>query len=718
MTLLDSTADVAFEDNAPDYHSLNAEVNLYGADGRLQLGKDKEAAKQYFLQHVNPNTVFFHNLQERLDYLFEAGYYEREVFDQYDFDFIQRLNDNLYAYKYRFKSYMGAVKFFNSYALKTRDGKRYLERFEDRVLANALLLGNGDESDAWHIGEAIMTGFQPATPTFTNAGKKARGGYTSCFLIRTEDNLESIMRTVASTGQLAKRGGGVGILGTNVRAAGDPIKGIQNAASGVVPFAKVLDDTLAWINQLGTRQGAGVVYLNAHHLDVMALLDSKRENADDLRRLKILSVGLMVPDITYELARSGEPMYLFSPHDVEKEYGKPFSDISVTELYRDMVDNPRIRKSKIDAREFFQKVTEVQAESGYPYIIHEDTVNRLNPIHGRINMSNLCVEIVQVNAPSTFNEDGSYEEIGKDISCNLGSLLVGGAVRSGDFGGVVDAAVRALTTVTLRAEFASVPSVEAANNAYHSIGVGSMGLHGFFAEEGIEYDSEEALDFVDAYFSAVNFHTLRASNRIAEERRETFFEFEKSTYATGEFFTQYLVENFQPKTEKVRRLFERYGMHIPTPVEWAELRSDVMSGGLFHSYRIANAPNGSISYVRDVTSAIHPITSLIEARQEGRLGTVYYPAAGLTDANKGIYKDAYQIGWKPLIDLYATAQKHIDQSQSLTLFFDKNATNRDVLKAQQYAFRSGIKSIYYSRFQRDSVDLSEFDQAMCVSCAI
>jgi ribonucleoside-diphosphate reductase alpha chain len=715
---LEPVSDVNFAKDEPDYHSLNAEANLYGPDGKMQLDKDKEAARQYFLQHVNPNTYFFLNFEDRMKYLFEAGYYEQEVFNQYSMNFLKTLNDEIYAKNYRFASYMGAVKFFKAYALKTRDGKRYLEHFEDRVLANAVLLGDGNEKQARNIANAIMTGYQPATPTFTNAGKKARGGYSSCFLIRTEDNLESIMRSVASTGQLAKRGGGVGILGTNIRAAGDPIKGIENAASGVVPYGKVLDDTLAWINQLGTRQGAGVLYLNAHHMDVLALLDSKKENADDLTRLKILSVGLMIPDITYELTRTGEPMYLFSPHDVELAYGKPFSDISVTEHYRDMVDNPKIRKSKIDAREFFQRIAEVQAESGYPYIINEDTVNRGNPLEGRINMSNLCVEITQINTPSTFKTDGSYDEIGYDISCNLGSLLVGGAIRSRDFAGLIDASMRALTTVTLRAEFESVPSVEKANNAYHSVGLGSMGLHGFFMESGIAYDSPEAIDFMSAYSSAINFYSIQTSAKIAQERQERFLGFENSTYASGAYFTQYAEESFEPKTKKVQALFEQYGFHTPTQEEWAKLAKTVKKHGLFHSYRLANAPTGSISYVRDMTSSIHPITSLVESRQEGALGTVYYPAAGLTNENKNEYKDAYQIGWKPLIDLYAAAQKHVDQSQSMTLFFDEDATSKDVIKAIQYAYRSGVKSVYYARFKRNSAGIGAQDAELCVSCAV
>src|SRR5699024_3007453 len=127
-----------------------------------------------------------------------------------------------------------------------------------------------------------------------------------------------------------------------------------------------------------------------------------------------------------------EDMYLFSPYDVERVYGVPFGDLSVTENYYDMVNDARIKKTKISARVFFQTVAELQFESGYPYIVFEDTVNRANPIKGRINMSNLCSEILQVNTPTTYNEDLSYNEVGKDISCNLGSMNIAMAMDGGD----------------------------------------------------------------------------------------------------------------------------------------------------------------------------------------------------------------------------------------------------------------------------------------------
>ena len=409
------------KDSSYNYHELNAMLNLYGADGKIQFEKDRQAARQYFLEHVNKNTVFFHNLKERLDYLVEDEYYEKELLDKYSFEFITKIHDYAYSFKFRFESFLGAFKFYTSYALKTFDGNRYLERFEDRIVMTALLLAEGDEQRAMTLVAEIISGrFQPATPTFLNSGKAQRGELVSCFLLRTEDNMESIARSINSSLQLSKRGGGVALLLTNIRESGAPIKKIEGQSSGVIPVMKMVEDAFSYANQLGARQGAGAVYLNAHHPDILKFLDTKRENADEKVRIKSLSLGVVIPDITLDLARTNEDMYLFSPYDVEKVYGVPMSDISVTEKYQEMVDDARIRKSKINARKLFETIAELQFESGYPYIVYEDTVNRDNPIAGRINMSNLCSEILQVNTPTTYNEDLSYNQVGKDISCNLG----------------------------------------------------------------------------------------------------------------------------------------------------------------------------------------------------------------------------------------------------------------------------------------------------------
>jgi len=1511
-----------------DYHELNAQVKLMGEDGKLQLHKDKEAARAFFLHHVNENTVFFHDLEEKLDYLFKNDYYEKELFDKYDFDFVKSLYKKAYAYKFRFPSFMGAFKYYTSYTLKTFDGKRYLERYEDRVVVVALYLADGDEDAAEHLLDEMMGGrFQPATPTFLNAGKKQRGemvscfegdtpistphgeitisnivegdsvythdgsvqkvtgvmsreesdgivsltvigqkekfsstkehpvlvyrknssqdtlidgdgstenvkwiaagevlpgdfialsvprrssesvselkisdyvktpstwgrtldvdvendlvyigsidkknnkkkgsnvlknsyslkntisvnedfgrlvgyyisegyahytngvnkgirftfgskedifikdtvnlierifGFTptvrenvdgstnvaawsqimgeffvsligtgfnkkrlntllldasdeflkgmlvgcfrgdgtvldrsaevslsnpeiisqlrtaalrigllpyertffsasgsptstlkipaisennvdfikyidknadrfdgvlasdqfrfariidgyvmykvkassfeektttvynlevennhtyvargyiahNCFLLRTEDNLESIARNITNALQLSKRGGGVALNLTNVREQGAPIKNIEGQSSGIIPVMKLLEDSFSYANQLGARQGAGAVYLNAHHPDIMRFLDTKRENADEKIRIKTLSIGIVIPDITFELAKRNDDMYLFSPYDVEKFYGKPFSDIDITEEYYDMVDNPKIRKQKIKARSLFQTIAELQFESGYPYLMFEDNVNAQSQLDGKVTHSNLCVtaetqlltdsgnvragdlfesqnsfnvivderartmdldadgvasvtstkmfktaentpvfkmstiegyelrateyhkiyverkdenddpilvkiplgevkpgdkvliqpsegayghvhkpdlafiagfiagegslvedkdskyspsarltikpknkseiskinkivenifysddaiglvdestriptftesekynkwtlsstilaeilknndftkdnkeivpdfvlrgdrstqvgylsglyqadgcitgtsksatieltstnrelllevqrmllnmnvftrlylsrkagkdtlpdskggekeydvaevwnlkasaqaevvalyellnwtdrqqkawqekslvwdknrtpysthrykavvrdivpdgvedvydvtvedghsiifngivtgncsEILQVSTPSTFNEDGNYDHVGRDISCNLASLNVANMFDSPDFGQSVETAVRALTVVSELSNISSAPSIERGNQLSHAIGLGAMNLHGFFAREHIYYASEEAVDFTNLYFMSVRYYAMKASNKMAKEKGKTFFEFEKSKYATGEFFDMYTNGQYsEVKTEKVKELLKKTSMHVPTAEDWKQLKEDVMRDGLYNAYLIAVAPTGSISYISYSTSSIHPVAQNIEARKEGKIGRVFYPQPYLSEETLPYYADAYKVGTEAIIDVYAAATPHIDQGASLTLFVTDEATTRDLNKAYIYAWRKGIKTIYYVRVRPSTLAGTEVEDAnsYCESCQV
>jgi ribonucleoside-diphosphate reductase alpha chain len=699
------------------YHELNAMLNLYGANGEIQFEKDKEAARAYFLDHVNQNTVFFHSIEEKLHYLVENEYYDDAVLKQYSDEFVKELFKQTYAYRFRFPTFVGAYKFYTSYALKTFDGERYLERFEDRVVMNALMLARGDEQIAKDTVDEILSGrFQPATPTFLNAGKKQRGEFVSCFLLRVEDNMESIARAVTSALQLSKRGGGVGLNLTNVREHGAPIKKIENQSSGVIPVMKMLEDAFSYANQLGARQGAGAVYLNAHHPDIMKFLDTKKENADEKTRIKTLSLGVVIPDITIELAKTNEDMYLFSPYDVERVCGKPMSDVSITEIYQELVDDPRIRKSKIKARELFEKIAELQFESGYPYIVYEDTVNKENPIDGRINMSNLCSEILQVNTPTTYNNDMSYKDIGKDISCNLGSLNIAKAMESPDFEKTIEVAIRSLTSVSEQSYIDSVMSVAEGNKKSRAIGLGQMNLHGYFGKEEMYYGDEESIDFTNIYFLTVLYYALKASNKIAIETKSPFDGFKKSKYADGSFFDKYTQQKWEPATEKVTKIFKDAKIRIPKKKDWEELKASVIEHGIYNQNLQAVPPTGSISYINNSTSSIHPIASQIEIRKEGKLGRVYYPAPYLTNDNRKYFDDAYEIGPEKVIDVYAAATQHIDQGLSLTLFFKDTATTRDVNKAQIYAWKKGIKTIYYIRIRQNALEGTEMEG--CVSCQL
>ena len=373
------------------YFRLNNEINR-PVNNQIPLHKDKEALDAFFKENVEPNYVKFNSFKERLDYLIEHDYIDTTMTDKYSVEFMEELHNWLYAQNFQFKSFMAAYKFYQQYALKTNDNEYYLENVEDRIWNNALYFADGNEQLAKDLAEELVNQrYQPATPSYLSAGRSRRGELISCFLIDiSQDSMNSIGRSINSALQLSRIGGGVGLNLSNLREAGAPIKGIQNAASGVVPVMKLLEDSFSYSNQLGQRQGAGAVYLSVHHPDIMSFLSTKKENADEKIRVKTLSLGLVVTDRFYEAARKNEPLYQFSPYDVEREYGKAFSYIDINAEYDNMVNNPRITKTSVNARVLEEEISKLQQESGYPYIMNVDVVNRANPAGGRVIMSNLC----------------------------------------------------------------------------------------------------------------------------------------------------------------------------------------------------------------------------------------------------------------------------------------------------------------------------------------
>jgi ribonucleoside-diphosphate reductase alpha chain len=287
---------------------------------------------------------------------------------------------------------------------------------------------------------------------------------------------------------------------------------------------------------------------------------------------------------------------------------------------------------------------------------------------------------------------------------------------SPDFSRTVEIAVRGLTAVSDQSHIHSVPSIERGNAQSHAIGLGQMNLHGYLAREGIQYGSEVALDFTNLYFYTITYHALRTSNLIAQERGERFAGFEESRYASGEYFAQYVEQRWQPRTPEVAALFARAGITLPGQKEWRELSEAVMKHGIYNQNLQAIPPTGSISYINHATSSIHPIVSRIEIRKEGKTGRVYYPAPFMNNDNQAFYRDAYDIGPEAIIDTYAEATRHVDQGLSLTLFFRDTATTRDINKAQIYAWKKGIKTLYYIRLRQMALLGTEVEG--CVSCSL
>lgn len=304
-----------------------------------------------------------------------------------------------------------------------------------------------------------------------------------------------------------------------------------------------------------------------------------------------------------------------------------------------------------------------------------------------------------------YSED---DEIGLDVSCNLGSLDIHNAVKTEDFYDLIKSSIEMLNKVSDMTDIKQVPSVSKANKLMRSVGLGVMNLHGHLIDNGIRYGSKESLEFVDVLFSTINYYTLKASNELAKEKKEVFYGFEGSDYHNGDFFKQYLTNDIIVTSEKVKKAL---GNVKPiSKKQWKELAESVKMYGLYNSYRLCTAPTGSISYIRSSTASASPITQKVEVRDYGDSRTIY-PMPFLTDENSKNIVEAYDMSMYEMIDLYATATKHIDQGMSMTLYITDQWTTEELAKVYIYAWAKGIKTVYYVRQRTTTID-------ECVSCTI
>ena len=678
-------------------------------DGFFQLEQDQLAVQAFELE-VNERLMKFNTPLERLTYLIKENYYEN-IFEKYQEKDVLDLISLIDAYHFKFQSFMAISKFYQSYALKTNDGRFYLERYEDRIVSVALSLGQGNFEKAKEIAIAMIEQrYQPATPTFLNAGKSRAGEMVSCFLLEMDDSLNSINYVLNTCGQLSKIGGGVAINLSKLRARNESIKGVENCSSGVLPVGKLLEDTFSYVNQLGQRPGAGVAYLNVFHWDVEEFLDTKKINASEKSRLQTLSIGLIVPNKFWELAEKNEKMYVFAPYTVYQAVGEHLDDLDIDERYDELVNHPQIKKREIDPRKLIIQIARMQFESGYPYMVFKGNANKDHALKaiGQIKMSNLCTEIFQLQETSTITDYDEPNIIRRDISCNLGSLNIANVMDQKAIQSSVYAGMDALTAVSNMSNIANAPGVRKANNELHAVGLGVMNLHGYLAKERIAYESPLAKEFVRTFFMMMNYYSIKRSMEIAKERNETFKDFELSTYATGEFFDRYLTNDYTPSTERIKVLFD--GMEIPTTEDWKALKEDVQTYGLYHAYRLAIAPTQSIGYVQNATPSVAPIIDVVERRTYGD-STTYYPMPYLSTENFFFYKSAYHMDMFKMIDLIAEIQEHVDQGISTTLYVDSNTTTKELSRYYIYAYKKGLKALYYTRTKNLA-----FEE--CTSCSV
>lgn len=692
---------------------LNNEVTQLKENGFFRLEKDKEAVAEFIASEMKPNLIRFDSVEERFTYMVNEDFYYPEVLKQYTMKEIKEINDIVYSYGFEFQSYMAISKFYKDYALKSNDKKFYLETYEDRIVIVALFLGQGNFHKAKRTAVAMIEQrYQPATPTFLNAGRSRRGEMVSCFLLEMDDSINSIFHNINTSGQLSKIGGGVALNLSKLRARNEQIKGIDNAASGVVPVMKLLEDTFSYANQLGQRKGAGAVYLNIFHWDVIEFLDTKKINSDEKSRIQTLSIGLIVENKFFELAKQNKDLYVFAPFSVYKEYGIHLDDMRMDDMYEELVANPKIKKRVVmTAREMLTKIAQIQLESGYPYFMNKSNANKAHALKdiGQVKMSNLCTEIFQLQETSEITDYGQEDIIRRDINCNLGSLNIANVMKPGDtFKDSVYVGIDALTMVSDISDIKNAPTVKKANEELHAIGLGAMNLHGYLAKNRIAYESPQARDFTSVFFMMMNFYSIEKSMLIAKERGETFKDFDESEYAKGTYFEKYLTTDFSPKTERVKELFE--GIHIPTMEDWKELASQVKKHGLFNAYRLAIAPTQSIGYIQNATASIMPIVSQIESRTYAN-STTYYPMPYMDETNFWFYKSAFDMDQFKIMMLVAEAQQHVDQGISTILYVNAEVSTRELSRYYVFANEINLKSLYYTRTRNLAIE-------ECISCAV
>ncbi|MEK4428265.1 class 1b ribonucleoside-diphosphate reductase subunit alpha [Paenibacillus sp. FSL M7-0802] len=689
---------------------LNNMLMKRDTDGFFQLEKDQEAVAE-FMKEVQERSLKFADTTAQVLYMIENDYYEN-FYNSYTADEINDIFHITHSYNFKFPSYMAASKFYTDYAMKSNDRKVYLEHYPDRVAAVALHLGRGNADTARLLSRSMMEQrLQPATPTFLNAGKSRRGELVSCFLLEMDDSLNSINYVLNTCMQLSKIGGGVAVNLSKLRARGEAIKGVEGAAKGIMPVLKLMEDGFSYADQMGQRKGSGAAYYNIFGWDVLEFLDSKKINADERVRLKTLSIGLLVPNRFYKLAQDNEPLHVFAPYSVFKAYGTHLDDMDLDEMYDTLLADDRVKKKiAMSARDMLTKIAMIQLESGYPYIMNKSNANQAHALKnvGQVKMSNLCTEIFQLQETSEITDYGQQDTIRRDVSCNLASLNIVNVMEHGKIRESVHEGMIALTSVSDMTQVANAPGVAKANREMHSVGLGVMNLHGYFAKNKIAYESNEAKDFVRTFFMTMNYHSIEKSMEIAKAAGQSFYGFEESDYATGVYFDRYLNTDYRPTTARVQELFK--GIYVPTSADWDKLKADVMKNGLYHAYRMAIAPTASISYIQNATSSVMPIVEQIETRTYAN-STTYYPMPYLQKDNVFFYKSAYQMDQFKVLDLIAEIQPHVDQGISTVLHVNSDVTTRQLARCYLYAAHKGLKSLYYTRTKKLSVE-------ECLTCSI
>lgn len=540
-----------------------------------------------------------------------------------------------------------------------------------------------------------------ATPTLSNA-RKPFHQLSSCFIDTVPDSLTGIYRSIDNFAQVSKYGGGMGLYFGKVRAKGSTIRGFEGAAGGVIRWIRLANDTAVAVDQLGVRQGAVAVYLDAWHKDLPEFLNLRTNNGDDRMKAHDVFPAVCFPDLFWKIARENleGDWYLLCPHDVQTHRGYALEDSWGEEWesrYRDCVADPRIEKRVVPIKDIVRMVIKSAVETGTPFIFNRDTVNRANPNShkGMIYCSNLCTEIAQ-NMSAIQSVEQTVQEIngetvvvsttkpGDFVVCNLASLSLGhiNLQDPQEIAYLTQSAVRALDNV-IDLNFFPVPYAKINNMRYRPIGLGVSGYHHMLAKNKSAWESEAHLALADQVFEQINYAAIAAScENAAEKGRYEFFE--GSDWQTGAYF-------------------EKRGY---TSDKWRALAKKVASTGLRNSWLLAIAPTSSTSIISGTTAGIDPLMNRF-FMEEKKNGLVPRVAPDLSPETFWYYKNAHEIDQSWSIRAAGVRQRHIDQAQSMNLYITNNFTFRQILSLYLLAFEKGVKTLYYIRSKSLEVEECE-----------
>lgn len=661
---------------------------------------------------------------ELVRHLTERGLYGDYILASYSVSELEEAAAFMVPERDELFAYSGLDLLINRYVIRAHDHTP-LESPQEMFLGIALHLAMNEEPTqrlAWvkrfydMLSKLEVT---MATPTLSNA-RKPDHQLSSCFIDTVPDSLVGIYRSIDNFAQVSKYGGGMGMYLGKVRATGGSIRGFEGVAGGVIRWIRVINDTAVAVDQLGMRQGAVAVYLDAWHRDLPEFLNLRTNNGDDRMKAHDVFPAVCYPDLFWRMAEESldQDWHLMCPHDILQVKGYALEDSYGEEWerrYRDCVADPRIPKRRILIKDLVRLILKSAVETGTPFAFMRDAVNRANPNghEGVIYCSNLCTEIAQNTsaieevAREVVTEDGDTVVVtttrpGDFVVCNLASLSLGRLPVEDDetMGHVIETAVRALDNV-IDLNFYALPYARITNHRYRSIGLGVSGYHHMLARRGISWESEEHLAFADEVFERINYHAIRASERLAEERG-AYGLFEGSDWQTGAYFAKRGYCSLSGEVAEVRE-------GAMGAERWGELAEAVARNGVRNAYLLAIAPTSSTSILSGTTPGIDPIMRkfFLEEKKGSMLPRV---APELSPRTYWYYKPAHYIEQTWSVRAAGVRQRHIDQAQSMNLYITNDYTLRQVLNLYLEAWRRGVKTIYYVRSK--SLEVEE-----CESCS-